>query len=174
MGCRNVYVPPTPEPAAPPKRSKAHYPWAVLIARIYEVFPLLCPIFVGQTKYARESLQAIAEAMRYLQSHPFLVDGRSPDLKSARQKMQTLARKCGLVGQYSPHSLRYRYAVDKLMEMRSAGVTAVEALIERMFAQQGLESLTPAQRVPPSSVPKQKRDQSSIKARRLSSRFHLR
>ena len=33
---------PTLEPA-PPKRSPAHYLWAVLIARIYEVFPLLCP-----------------------------------------------------------------------------------------------------------------------------------
>jgi len=33
-------VPPTPEPA-PPKRSPAHYLWAVLIARIYEVFPAL-------------------------------------------------------------------------------------------------------------------------------------
>ena len=34
--------PPTPEPA-PPKRSPAYYLWAVLIARIYEVFPLLYP-----------------------------------------------------------------------------------------------------------------------------------
>jgi hypothetical protein len=39
-------VPPMPEPA-PPKRS-AHYLWAVLIARIYEVFPLICPICAGQ------------------------------------------------------------------------------------------------------------------------------
>jgi hypothetical protein len=37
-------LPPTPEPAASPKRSQAHYLWAVLIARIYEVFPLLCPL----------------------------------------------------------------------------------------------------------------------------------
>jgi Putative transposase len=29
--------------SVPPKRSPAHYLWAVLIARIYEVFPLLCP-----------------------------------------------------------------------------------------------------------------------------------
>lgn len=140
--------------------------------------------------------------MRYLQSHPFLVEGLSPGLKSARQKMQTLARKCGLVGQYSPHSLRYRYAVDKLSELRDAGVTAVEAfalcarflghgpsrgryvrmvygrtisatfprtrrrrdfktaareveaLIERVFAQQGLESPTSAQPLPPGSAPK--------------------
>lgn len=31
----------------PPKRP-AHYLWAVLIARIYEVFPLLCPMCGGQ------------------------------------------------------------------------------------------------------------------------------
>ena len=30
------------------KRALAHYPLAVLIARIYEVFPLLCPICGGQ------------------------------------------------------------------------------------------------------------------------------
>ena len=39
----------TPKPA-PPKRSQAHYLWAVLIARIYEVFPLLCPICGGQMR----------------------------------------------------------------------------------------------------------------------------
>jgi hypothetical protein len=43
-------LPPTPEPAAPAKRSTAHYLWAVLIARIYEVFPLLCPKCGGQMR----------------------------------------------------------------------------------------------------------------------------
>jgi hypothetical protein len=38
-----------PEPV-PPKRSPAHYLWAALIARIYEVFPLLCPICGGQMR----------------------------------------------------------------------------------------------------------------------------
>jgi hypothetical protein len=38
-------IAPTSEPA-PPKRP-AHYLWAVLIARIYEVFPLVCPICGG-------------------------------------------------------------------------------------------------------------------------------
>ena len=33
----------------PPKRP-AHYLWAVLIARIYEVFPLLCPMCDGQMR----------------------------------------------------------------------------------------------------------------------------
>ena len=42
-------IPPTPE-SAPPKRSKAQYLWAVLIARIYEVFPLLCPRCGGQMR----------------------------------------------------------------------------------------------------------------------------
>ena len=41
---------PTPPEPAPPKRSQAHYLWAVLIARIYEVFPLLCPICGGQMR----------------------------------------------------------------------------------------------------------------------------
>ncbi len=35
----------------PPKRP-AHYLWAVLIARIYEVFPLLCPLCGGQMHIA--------------------------------------------------------------------------------------------------------------------------
>ena len=43
-------LPPTPEPAASPKRLLAHYLWAVLIARIYEVFPLLCPKCGGQMR----------------------------------------------------------------------------------------------------------------------------
>jgi len=41
---------PAPEPVAPPKHSKAHYLWAVLIAHIYEVFPLLCPLCGGQMR----------------------------------------------------------------------------------------------------------------------------
>jgi hypothetical protein len=41
---------PTPPEPAPPKRSQAHYLWAVLIARIYEVFPLLCPLCGGQMR----------------------------------------------------------------------------------------------------------------------------
>jgi len=33
-----------------PKRAPAHYLWAVLIERIYEVFPLLCPICGGHMR----------------------------------------------------------------------------------------------------------------------------
>ena len=42
-------TPPMPE-LVPLTRSKAHYLWAVLIARIYEVFPLLCPLCGGQMR----------------------------------------------------------------------------------------------------------------------------
>jgi hypothetical protein len=44
-------LPTQPEPAQPvqPKRP-AHYLWAVLMARIYEVFPLVCPICGGQMR----------------------------------------------------------------------------------------------------------------------------
>ena len=43
-------LPPTHELAPPAKRSPAHYLWAVLIARIYEVLPLVCPICGGQMR----------------------------------------------------------------------------------------------------------------------------
>lgn len=42
-----VTMQPAPPPEAP-KRFPAHYLWAVLIARIYEAFPLICPICAGQ------------------------------------------------------------------------------------------------------------------------------
>lgn len=36
--------------AESPKQSKSHYLWAVLTARIYEVYPLLRPNCVGQMR----------------------------------------------------------------------------------------------------------------------------
>ena len=44
------WVEPIQPETVPPKRSPAHYLWAVLIARIYEVFPLLCPLYGGQMR----------------------------------------------------------------------------------------------------------------------------
>lgn len=51
MGVATVGGPSQPEPTQPalPKRS-AHILWAVLIARIYEVLPLLCPLCGGQMR----------------------------------------------------------------------------------------------------------------------------
>ena len=80
-------------------------------------------------KYARESLEVISATMAYLTTHKFLVEGKTQGLKSARARYCALARQAGLTGQYSPHSLRYRYAVDKLEEMRDAGVSRQDALV---------------------------------------------
>ena len=44
-------LPTQTEPAQPvPPKRPAHYLWAVLMARIYEVFPLLCPVCGGQMR----------------------------------------------------------------------------------------------------------------------------
>ena len=78
-------------------------------------------------KYAKESLETIGAVMAYLTTHKVLIEGKTKGLKSARAKYSALARRFGLTGQYAPHSLRYRYATDKLEEMRDAGVSRDEA-----------------------------------------------
>ena len=51
MGVATVGGPSQPEPAqAVPPKGSAHILWAALIARIYEVLPLLCPICAGQMR----------------------------------------------------------------------------------------------------------------------------
>ena len=73
-------ISPAPEPA-PPKRSKAHYLWAVLIARIYEVFPLLCPLCGGQMRliaFITEGTQ-----IRKILDH-IGVDSEPPQISPAR------------------------------------------------------------------------------------------
>jgi hypothetical protein len=73
-------IPPTPEPA-PPKRSKAHYLWAVLIARIYEVFPLLCPLCGGQMRL----IAFITEGMQIRKILDHIgVDSEPPHISPAR------------------------------------------------------------------------------------------
>ena len=78
-------VPPAPEPVAPPKRSKAHYLWAVLIARIYEVFPLLCPKCGGQMRliaFITEGMQTrkILEHIGVDFEPPHIAPAREPPL----------------------------------------------------------------------------------------------
>lgn len=74
---------PTPEPAQP-KRA-AHYLWAVLIARIYEVFPLLCPICGGQMRII--AFLTHSADIRYILDHigaasepPHIAPARGPPL----------------------------------------------------------------------------------------------
>jgi hypothetical protein len=50
-GATRLAMPANTVPLSPvPKRSPAQYLWAALIARIYEVFPLLCPLCGGQMR----------------------------------------------------------------------------------------------------------------------------
>ena len=73
-------ISPTPEPA-PAKRSKAHYLWAVLIARIYEVFPLLCPMCGGQMRL----IAFITEGMQIRKILDHIgVDSQPPHIAQAR------------------------------------------------------------------------------------------
>jgi len=76
-------LPIQPEPAnpVPTKRSPAHYLWAVLIARIYEVFPLLCPKCGGQMRliaFVTEGTQ-----IRKILNH-IGVDSQPPHISPAR------------------------------------------------------------------------------------------
>ena len=73
-------ISPTPEPA-PPKRSKAHYLWAVLIARIYEVFPLLCPMCGGQMRLIAFITEGVQ--IRKILDH-IGVDSEPPHISPAR------------------------------------------------------------------------------------------
>jgi hypothetical protein len=72
--------PPTPE-LVQPKRSKAHYLWAVLIARIFEVFPLLCPLCGGQMRL----IAFITEGMQIRRILDHIgVDSEPPHISPAR------------------------------------------------------------------------------------------
>ena len=68
----------------PPKRP-AHYLWAVLMARIYEVFPLLCPICGGQMHIIafithRADIRQILEHIGVETEPPHITPARGPPL----------------------------------------------------------------------------------------------
>ena len=83
-----------------------------------------------QLIYARsaETISVIQEALIHMRQHGFLVAGGKSGLKTARSKYHFLATKVGLTGKYSPHSLRYAYAVEKITELRDQGFNRKEAL----------------------------------------------
>ena len=63
-----------------PKRP-AHYLWAVLIARIYEVLPLLCPLCGGQMRII--AFITHSADIRHILEH-IGVDSEPPRIKPAR------------------------------------------------------------------------------------------
>ena len=77
-------VPPTPEPV-PPKRARAHHLWAVLIARIYEVFPLVCPLCGGPMRIIAfithsADIRQILEHIGVESEPPHIAPARGPPL----------------------------------------------------------------------------------------------
>jgi len=68
-------------PVEPANRSPAHYLWAVLIARIYEVFPLLCPLCGGQMRLIA-FITSGAEVRKILEH--IGVDSEPPRISPAR------------------------------------------------------------------------------------------
>jgi integrase len=69
-----------------------------------------------------ETRQALAEALEYIRENKFFITTKNGGLGPARQRYHRLARKLGLVGQYSPHSLRYAWACEKACELVAAGL----------------------------------------------------
>lgn len=86
-------------PVEPANRSPAHYLWAVLIARIYEVFPLLCPLCGGQIRLIA-FITSGAEVRKILEH--IGVDSEPPRISPARGPplwttvMRRRARRCKL------------------------------------------------------------------------------
>ena len=77
---------------------------------------------------AAETYGVIGEALIYMRNHRYLVSGSKAGLKTARSKYHALASQVGLVGKFSPHSLRYAYAVEKITELRDQGYNRQEAM----------------------------------------------
>lgn len=76
---------------------------------------------------AAQTLQTIHAALTHMKDHGCLVQGTKPGLKTACSHYHSVAIKVGLVGKYAPHSLRYAYAVEKLVELRDLGFCRKEA-----------------------------------------------
>ena len=90
-------IAPAPEPV-PPKRA-AHYLWSVLIARIYEVFQLLCPLCGGQMRIIAFITQSadirhILEHIGVASEPPQISPTRGPPLCDSCDR---LASECGQI-----------------------------------------------------------------------------
>jgi site-specific recombinase XerD len=79
---------------------------------------------------ALETLLVIREALGFMRSNGgYLIVCGKDGIKSATQKYHRLAKDVGLVGKYAPHSLRYAFCVDKVIELRDSGYNRSEAMI---------------------------------------------
>jgi Putative transposase len=85
-------LPTQAEPAQPvPPKRPAHYLWAVLIARIYEVFPLVCPICGRQMRII--AFITHSADIRHILAH-IGVDAEPPRITPARGPPLSLWDEC--------------------------------------------------------------------------------
>ncbi len=78
---------------------------------------------------ALETLIVIREALEFMRANGgYLIVCGKHGIDSATQKYHRLATEVGLVGKYAPHSLRYAYCVDKVIELRDEGCNRSEAM----------------------------------------------
>jgi hypothetical protein len=81
-GAARLAMPANTVPLSPvPKRSPAHYLWAARIARIYEVFPLLCQLCGGQMRII--AFITHSADIRQILDH-IAVESEPPSLSPAR------------------------------------------------------------------------------------------
>ncbi len=95
-------APPTPAPTAPTKRP-AHYLWAVLIARIYEAFPLLCPMCGGQMRIIAfithsADIRQILDHIGVESEPPHITPARGPPLWKAATRRWMMVCKPSRIG----------------------------------------------------------------------------
>ena len=116
MGPMGNPIAPTSE-HAPPKHA-AHYLWAVLIARIYEVFPLLCPLCGGQmriTAFITHSadIRQILEHIGTDSEPPRVAPARGPPLWDDCDAQGVKAAKLSPTGQLSGMGRHNRHRTTK-------------------------------------------------------------
>lgn len=74
------------------------------------------------------TFSAILEALQYAEEHGgYLITTANGSLASAKARYHRLARQVGLVGVNAPHSLRYAYTTEKVLELVGKGYTKQEA-----------------------------------------------
>ena len=87
-------LPTQAEPAQPvPPKRPAHYLWAVLMARIYEVFPLLCPLCVAGRCESSPSSRTAATSGTYWNTSGQRQSRRAPPRHAGRRSGMTVMRK---------------------------------------------------------------------------------
>jgi len=82
-------------------------------------------------EFRAETIKAIDAALAYAKAHDLqLIKGRGNTLESAINRLKSLLRRAGMVGEVSFHSLRYSYALTLALQCLDGGVQPYETLVK--------------------------------------------